>query len=45
MGMGWRGYRAMGWRGYRVMGWGGYRVVWGWGGEGIGQCGDGVERV
>ena len=24
-----------------VMGWGGYRAMWGWGGEGIGQCGDG----
>ena len=27
------------------MGWRGYRAVWGWGGEGIGQCGDGVGRV
>ena len=27
------------------MGWRGYRAVGGWGGEGIGQWGDGVERV
>ena len=27
------------------MGWRGYRAVWGWGGEGIGQCCNGVERV